>query len=193
MTLAMALFGILLVIAAGGVVTARSPLNSALWLVVSLFLVAIHFAMLDAHFMAAMQILVYAGAIMVLVIFVIMLLGLEPSDQGDVRRRFVNACAGVISGLFFALLYLAINQGVPEGLSSLVALDASPSSAGVVSEQFGTTEAVGEAMFTRFVFPFQIIGALLLAAIIGAVLLAFEEVRPLGKGRGLAAVRRGED
>jgi len=179
------ILGALTVISSFGVVSARKPLNSALWLVVTLFLVAAHFALLEAHFLAATQILIYAGAIMVLVIFVIMLLGLEEDPSERVFSSPSHVAIGVICLLFVAALVSVFSReilGLTTGLAP-----ASP-----VAE-LGTTEQVGEALMTKFALPLQIIGLMLLAATIGAVVLAFEKKRPLAKGRGLQAVHREPD
>ena len=179
MTIAMIIFGILSVISAGGVVASRQPLNSALWLVLTLFLVAVHFALLDAHLMAAMQVLIYAGAIMVLVIFVIMLLGLDDPGFSLGKQKFTNLLAAVVSGSFAALTYISLT-----GMGSFSIKDVL-SGSGKLSADFGTTEGVGKLMFTTYLVPFQLVGLLLLAAIIGAVLIALDKRRPLPKGRGL--------
>jgi len=179
MNLVMVIFGILTLIAATGVVVSRKPLNSALYLVVTLFLVAVHFAILGADFMAAMQILIYAGAIMVLVIFVIMLLGLEADDADSKNQRIANFCSAAISGIFIAVCYLSLSGLGDFSFKSLAKQGEAQ------KLEFGSTEAIGELMFTTYVIPFQLVGVLLLAAIIGAVLLAFDSRRPLPEGRGL--------
>ncbi len=187
MTTAMLIFGVLSVIAGCGVILSRKPLNSALWLVVTLFLVAVHFALLDAHFLAVIQILVYAGAIMVLVIFVIMLLGINelPLPKSGNPGRVV---ASLLTGLFVAILVLAVQSGVR--MTDFVARGVPEES---LPEKFGTTEMVGEALFLRFAYPFEIASLLLTAAIIGAVVLALEPKRPLKRGRGLSAMHRTSD
>jgi len=179
MTAAMYFFGILTVITASGVILARSALNSALWLVVTLFLVAVHFALLGADFIAATQVLVYAGAIMVLVVFVIMLIGIDPIPR---RRLFSlgNTISALVTGGFVGtLVYVA-----ESGFSFPVSL---ANTEGVAD--LGSTASVGKRLFENYLFGFEIASLLLLAAIIGAVVIAKEPKRPFKAGRGLKAVR----
>jgi len=176
MTAAMLLFGLFTLLAACGVVFSRKTLHCALWLVVTLFLFAVHYALIGADFLAALQVLVYAGAIMVLVIFVIMLLGLN--EQGEARDVNISGFVAVcVAGVFVGLLtWMVRHPGV----------FVRPDSAITVS---GTPQAVGYALFTKFLYPFEVTSLLLLAAIIGAVILAYEPKRPLPPGRGLKAKR----
>lgn len=172
----MLVFGILTVLSSCGVVFSVKTLNCALWLIVTLFLMAVHYAFMGADFLAALQILVYAGAIMVLVIFVIMLLGLNERGEERGRAGLSSYLAVTVSGAFVGLLmFMTKNPGV---LGSF-AEDGNPVA--------GTPEAVGHALFTDFLYPFEITSVLLLAAIIGAVIIAYEPKRPLRAGRGLKA------
>ena len=174
MTVAMFIFGLLTVLAGCGVVFSTKTLNCALWLIVTLFLVAVHFALIGADFLAALQVMVYAGAIMVLVVFVIMLLGLnETGERGKLGLSAYLAVA--TSGAFIGLLMWMLQFPKIFGRDDAAA---------VVS---GSPEAVGYALFTRFLYPFEVTSLLLLAAVIGAVVLAYEPKRPLTKGRGLKA------
>lgn len=158
------LFGVmsaLLVLSALGVVTARSPIRSALSLVVTLFLLAVTFLFLDAHLLAALQIIVYAGAIMVLFLFVIMLLNLQHDPPVPVRSA-VRGLAFAGGSLFlFAGLAVLLRTGSPEGGLQTA-----------VDSAFGTTEQVAERLFTQHLLAFEATGILLLVAVIGAVVLA---------------------
>lgn len=180
----MVIFGILTIASAIGVIVSTKPLNSALWLVMTLFLMAVHFGLLGADFMAAMQILIYAGAIMVLVIFVIMLLGLQAEEDERGRLQWSRIVAALASGGFIATFVVVVSQESMNLISFL------PKAGIGKAEGFGSPEAVGEVMFTKFMLPFEMIGLLLLAAIIGACLLAYDKKRPLPEGRGLQAKRR---
>lgn len=186
MTVAMLIFGVLTIVAALGVVFGGKPLTSALSLVATLFLVAVHFALLGADFVAALQVLVYAGAIMVLVVFVIMLLGLD-KDTGALHFGVPGYLAAVFCGLFVGLLvFAAMSKGTfPLHIAETTFASGAVASSGVV----GSPREVGLVLLTEFLFPFQLTALLLLAAILGAVLLAYEKKRPLGEGRGLRAVR----
>lgn len=148
------------------VISCKNPINSAISLVMTFFCLAIFYVMLHAPFMAAVQVMVYAGAIMVLIIFVMMLL-----NQGsEVISRYRHAVVGAfIAGvLMLAQIVAIIKQG---GVSSAVG----PISPEVV-ESVGHTELIGMAMFTDFLLPFEIASILLLVAIVGAVVLAKREV-----------------
>ncbi|MFN8389640.1 MAG: NADH-quinone oxidoreductase subunit J [Bdellovibrionota bacterium] len=180
MTAAMMIFGVLTVLSACGVVFSVKSLHSALWLVVTLFLVAVHFALVGADFLAALQVMVYAGAIMVLVIFVIMLLGLnEKGEPGRLNVRVLSAVA--VTGVFIGMLFFMVQT--PSLMPSLGAASAVHSDQPIA----GTPQAVGHVLFTKFLYPFEVTSLLLLGAIIGAVVLAFEPKRPLPQGRGLKA------
>jgi len=153
----------LLIASALGVVLSRNPIRSALSLVATLFLLAVMFVLLDAHLVAALQIIVYAGAIMVLFLFVIMLLNLqqEPHEEGQAGQRIA---AWVAAGL--VLLTMAV------GLWRVLPGASGPEGSGAVPEGFGSTAAVSERLFTQFLLPFEITSVLLLVAIVGAVVLA---------------------
>ncbi len=141
------------------VIAHPSPVYSALFLVLTLFLLAVYFLFLDAHVVAALQIIVYAGAIMVLFLFVIMLLNLQ-SETLRAQRRGLGRVA-VIGGVVLAAelgLLLARPTADP-------APDAPP-------DGFGTVEALSRELFTTYVLPFEVTGLLLLVAVIGAVVLA---------------------
>lgn len=177
MLLASIIFGAITLISALGVVAARKPLNSALWLIGTLFSVAVHFALLEAHFLAAMQILIYTGAIMVLVIFVIMLLGTNGEIETSISRKTL-AISGVLVGLFLSVLLASFGLG--------------DTASRPAPEGFGTIESVGWQLFSSYLFQFEIVSVLLLAAIISATILVREKKRPLPPGRGLSAMRTGE-
>ena len=140
----------------------RNPVNSALFLILNFFCLGGLYLTLNAQFIAMVHIMVYAGAIMVLFLFVIMLLNL--GDDKSLRqhlglRMYLGIAFSV--GLFAELLYIL-------GFSSANNyLQQSPSAV-----EMGTVEYIGKVLFTKFLFPFEITSFLLLAAIIGAVLLA---------------------
>lgn len=182
----MAILGVLTVLSALAVVVANKPLNSALFLVLTLFFVAAHFALLGAHFVAVIQVIVYAGAIMVLVIFVIMLLGLQEDEDRRYLRSPLTLFLAVASGCFIGVLTF----GLPHGLAPA----ASPPGgiADLSAQGVGNTAAFGSVLIEKFVFPFELTSVLLLASIIGAVVLAIEPKRPLPAGRGLRAKRQTE-
>ena len=159
------LFGILaalLLASALGVVLAASPIRSALSLVMTLFFIAVEFLFLDAQLVAALQVVVYAGAIMVLFLFVIMLLNLQ--EEPRAMARFGARVAAVLLGSLFLLA--AVHFFVKPGIGTGTGM------AGAVAATFGSTELLAETLFTRFLFAFEITSILLLVAILGAVVLA---------------------
>ncbi|RPJ41750.1 MAG: NADH-quinone oxidoreductase subunit J [Candidatus Latescibacterota bacterium] len=144
-------------------VTRRNPLSSALALVVSLVAVAGLFATLGAHFLFAIQLLVYAGAVMVLVIYVIMILNLRDRDMralGVSRPRLVLAVLASVP----VLVVLA------RVFSARAAVGFPPDPGGSQS-----IEKLAAALFTQYLFPFEVISVLLLAAMVGAVVLAMRK------------------
>ncbi len=148
------------------VITCKNPINSALSLIMTFFCIATFYVMLNAPFMAAIQVIVYAGAIMVLIVFVIMLLNIR-SEAG--RRGAHTTLFGSALGIFglIELLYFLAKGGLT---GSRGGLDAK------IIEQFGHTELIGRALFTQFLLPFEITSILLLVAIIGAVILAKKNI-----------------
>lgn len=161
-TLLFFVFAVLALAGALGMLLSRNPVASALWMVLNLFAVALLYLTLNAEFIAAVQIIVYAGAIMVLFLFVIMLLNLSeapPLEAFDWRK----AAAFLLGVAVLAqLLYvLALGIGVlPESVSVAEAVEAS------------SARSLGLVLFSEYAFSLQIIALLLLGATIGAVLLA---------------------
>jgi NADH-quinone oxidoreductase subunit J len=153
-------------------VTRRNPVASALWLIGTFFSVAAIYTLLGALFIGIVQILVYAGAIMVLFLFVIMLLNLGSHFEDDFRGVGWKAVA-VVSGLgIFALLVNVFAAGgyvAPLGDTGLAALTAA-------QEAQGTVGVIGIPMYQDFMVPLQATAMLLLIAVVGAVVLAKRKV-----------------
>lgn len=150
------------VAAALGMLIARSPVSSALWLVLNLFCVAGLYLTLNASFIGAIQILVYAGAIMVLFLFVIMLLNL--SALPELEEIEWTAVGGFVLGMVVLsqLLYVVALE------FDLGVRPADPEAAA----EMGAAATLGEVLFTRYALHVEVAGILLLAATVGAVLLA---------------------
>lgn len=163
MTLELILFIVLAIMAVGAalaLITARSPISSAMAMVTHFLALAGLYLTLHAQFMAAIQVLVYAGAIMVLVVFVIMLLNL--GNESSLRERVSSREGlGILASLFIggAIIY-AVLQAV---------FAARPSDERLTNS--GTIDAIGKALFTDYVFPFEMVSLVLLAAVVGAVVL----------------------
>ncbi|WP_437747647.1 NADH-quinone oxidoreductase subunit J [Sorangium sp. So ce302] len=160
-----AFFGLAsLLVLLGGLATvaARNPIRGAMGLLTSIVGIAGLYLMLSAEFLAAIQILVYAGAIVILFLFVIMLLGPSATSPRDARTavpRYVGA--GVLGASSIGALALVASASKP----GVVAVPAAP-------ESLGTIEALGHELFTKGIVPFELSGALLLVAVIGAVAVA---------------------
>jgi NADH-quinone oxidoreductase subunit J len=145
----------------GGIlmVTRRNPLSSAFALVLSLVSLAALYAGLAAEFLFILQVLVYAGAIMVLVIFTIMLLNLN-------RNELYEAPVGKLHALALVVLCAV-------GLATFMKIFSQlPSAVTAIGADFGSIEGVGGVMLTKYLYPFELVSALLLVAIVGVVLLA---------------------
>ncbi|MCE9672394.1 NADH-quinone oxidoreductase subunit J [Myxococcus stipitatus] len=155
-------FALLTLLSAGLVIFARSPINSAMALVSTFFFLAGLYVLLWAHTVAVLQVLVYAGAIMVLFLFVIMLLNLGESPTRG--RPTLARVAGAVATLgFLAVLGLAISK-LPTA--------APPAMGGAEAATFGTMAALGQTIFTQWLFPFEAVSLLLLVAMVGAVVVA---------------------
>jgi len=162
----------------------KSPMVAVLWLVSTMFSLAAIYVLLNAEFIAAIQVLVYAGAIMVLFLFVIMLLNLGDAPS-DIRGPSSVAATVVIVGLL-AVELLALLHYSPRRLASEFSQWPSYSDpatlfvAGQISQQdaaaHGVVAAVAAPLFQVYLIPFEITSILLLAAIIGAVVLAKRNV-----------------
>lgn len=144
-----------------GVVLSRNPINSVLFLIAAFFAVSGHYLLMNAQFLAIVNIIVYAGAIMVLFLFVIMLMNLN-ADTEPQKNRLVQL-AGVISGGALFLLVLAALRTSTGG-----ALEQTPTDIGLIKN-------LGKTLFTQFVLPFEISSVLFLSAMIGAVVIGKKE------------------
>jgi len=163
-------FLVFMAMAASGavmMVSSRSPVASLMYLVMSLFAIAGLFVMLDAHFLAAVQVIVYAGAIMVLFLFVIMLLNLGHDAGPDLRGLVARATALLLGSGVFAAVVTALRAGTrPEGGAGRV-----EASQALLAER-GAIQVVAEPLFRDYVVPFEVTSLLLLVAVVGAIVLA---------------------
>ncbi len=153
-------FGILAVIAIGsalGLIVKKNPIHGALFLVVNLGCVAAFYLMLGAEFLAAAQVIVYAGAIMVLFVFAIMVLIPGKEETGPDPRRRTRLIALPLGAFLFAQLVVMVIAG-----RTAPSRPAPP----------GSVEAIGRLLYTDYLFPFELTSVLLLAAMVGVLLLA---------------------
>jgi NADH-quinone oxidoreductase subunit J len=157
------LFGLICVAGAINLLAQRHPINSALSLVVVMSSLAMIYLLLGAEFLAAIQVIVYAGAIMVLFVFVIMLLNAGAEER--TRGSRIALIMGVPSVLALALLieWTLINRNREFG------------SVGISATNFGETHAIARLLFKDFLLPFEVTSILILIAIMGAVVLGRRE------------------
>ncbi len=157
-------FGLIAIASALAFVTRKSLVAAALWLVNTMFCLAVLYVMLDAQFIGAIQVLVYAGAIMVLFLFVVMLLNLgQLPGSGDIRRLWPRLIAGAAGILLLAELSVLGRQQLPR---ELLIPAAAPN---VVTEVAGP-------LFNEYLLAFEVTSVLLLVALIGAVVLAKKRI-----------------
>jgi NADH-quinone oxidoreductase subunit J len=157
-----ALFGIVSLVGALATVLAKNPIRGAVGLLASIIGIAALFLRLDAQFLAAIQLIVYAGAVVVLFVFVIMLLGPDASAAGQdaPKARLSRPIAGALLGA------LAVAGGY------FLLSGAAPARFRPVQPDYGSVEAVGRLLFTRAVVPFELATGLLIVAAIGAIAVA---------------------
>ena len=144
-----------------GVILSRNPVNSVLFLIATFFAVSGHYILLNAQFLAIVNMIVYAGAIMVLFLFVIMLMNLN-ADTEPQKNRLVQL-AGVISGGALFLVILAAFRTTTVSVLEQSATD------------IGLIKNLGKTLFTQFVLPFEISSVLFLSAMIGAIVIGKKE------------------
>lgn len=151
-----------------GVVVSRNPVHAALSLVMTLFAVAVLFVAQEAHLLAAVQVIVYAGAIVVLFLFVIMLLGVDRSEDLDVEPIAGQRPMALGIGLGVVLLTLVAVAVVTDGATGAVAAVA-PIEDETIS---ANVRQVAEVLFTDYILAFELTALLLTVAVVGAVVMA---------------------
>lgn len=154
----------LAVLSALMVVFSRNPIYSVLYLVITFFSVGGHYLLLSAEFLFAVHIIVYAGAIMVLFLYVIMLLNLN--QETEPHKENIYKFAAVISGGLLMLVFVAALKGA-EGAQ--IALGG--------NSEIGLVKNLGRMLFNEYLLPFEIVSVLLLAAMVGAVMLGKNPLR----------------
>ncbi len=156
------LFAILALGSAILMITRRNPITSALYLIVNFFAISGIYLMLRAQFVAIIQILVYAGAIMVLFLFVIMLLNLSGEKKFTKALTYKKISAVILALLLFCSL----------GITAFFAFFGKFKTMHPNAEVMGTIQSVGKELYTTYSFPFELVSFVLLAAIVGAIVLA---------------------
>jgi NADH-quinone oxidoreductase subunit J len=156
-------FAFLALACASLVILSRNPVNSAMFLVLTIASLAGLFVLLNAFFLAAIQILVYAGAVMVLFLFVIMLLDLKAEQRRKIKTFGLIGglvSVGAIAAIFLRALFVTkpgVNLDAPAAI--------------------GDTIALGKILFTKFLLPFEIVSVLLLVAMVGVILLSKKDLK----------------
>ncbi|NOT34740.1 MAG: NADH-quinone oxidoreductase subunit J [Candidatus Eisenbacteria bacterium] len=155
------------------VILNKNPITSALWLVLGFVSLAALYLLLHAEFVAMVQVLVYAGAIMVLFLFVIMYLNLKRDEEDGLTHALRRWTGWIVGGLLLVEgLVLARSHWAP-----------GPASLEPANGVWGNTAAIGRVLYSRYLFPFEITSILLLVAMVGAILIA-RGAAPRGDGAG---------
>ncbi len=145
------------------VVTSKNPVHSVLWLVVTFFAISGHYILLNAQFLAIVNIIVYAGAIMVLFLFVIMLMNLSKNIEPR-KNRWLKLAGGVAGGSLLLVLVAALkNTEIKQQVAQ------------VNSGSIGLIKDLGKELFSTYVVPFEISSILFLSAMVGAVVIGKKE------------------
>jgi NADH-quinone oxidoreductase subunit J len=144
------------------VVFSKNPIYSVLWLVICFFSITGHYILLDAGFLGIVNLIVYAGAIMVLFLFVIMLLNLNKDTEP--HKPMLLKAAAVFSACLLMIILAA----------SLREYDTRPAT--MITEEFGTAKGVGKVLFKDFLLPFEVASILFISAMVGAVILGKKHV-----------------
>jgi NADH-quinone oxidoreductase subunit J len=165
------LFWFLTALAVGGalmMVSSKNPVHSILYLIVTFFAISGHYVLLNAQFLAIVNIIVYAGAIMVLFLFVVMLMNLNAETEPPQKKRYLYF-AGVIAACSLMLVFVAALKSGSEGTQLTQLKDG----------DVGLIANLGRVLFTEYVFPFEISSVLFLSAMIGAVVISKKETAQL--------------
>jgi NADH-quinone oxidoreductase subunit J len=169
------------VVAAVLILMSRKAVHSALWMALTMMVLAVLFVMQGAIFLGVVQVVVYTGAVMMLFLFVLMLVGVDASDSFIETLRAQRAAALLLALGFGGLVISGIGRAA---LPDAVGVGAANDAAG------GHVEALAELIFTKFVFPFEVISAVLITAAVGAMVLTHRErIRPRKSQRELSVER----
>ena len=160
------LFGLIAIASSIAFVTRKSPVAAALWLVNTMFCLAALYVMLEAHFVGVIQVLVYAGAIMVVFLFVVMLLNLgQPSEIADIRGKWGRLVAGLLGLALLAQVAVLAGRRLPEPFVPGTGYNAE------TVRDLGAVGSIAQPLFTDYLLAFELTSILLLVAIVGAVVI----------------------
>ncbi len=153
----MALFSALMVI------TSKNPMHSVIWLIIVFFAISGHYLLLNAQFLAIVNIIVYAGAIMVLFLYVLMLMDLKKETEPP-KNRWLKIAGAIAGGSLLLVLVAALRK-----------VDIENGIAETRTGEIGLIENLGKALFSEYVIPFEISSILFLSAMVGAVVIGKKE------------------
>ncbi len=145
------------------VVTSKNPVYSVLWLIVTFFTISGHYILLNAQFLAIVNIIVYAGAIMVLFLFVIMLMNLSKAMEPQ-KNKWLKLAGGIAGGCLLLVLVAALKD-----------TELGQKEAGIATGNIGLIKTLGKELFSTYVVPFEISSILFLSAMVGAVVIGKKE------------------
>jgi NADH-quinone oxidoreductase subunit J len=148
-------------------VTGKNPIHSALWMIVTFFAMAVIYLLLNAQFIAVAQVMVYAGAIMMLILFVIMLVRMETGGDGEPAKKHRSIGMAVAGALITVILFVEVLFGAlyyrTTGRMGDYPAD--------MVHSMGNVKAIGSVLYGQYLFPFEIASILLLVGIVGAVVI----------------------
>ncbi len=153
-------FSIVAVLGSAGLVLSRHPMNGAMSLIITIISLAGLYALLSAKLIFALQLIVYAGAIMSLMLFIIMFLNIQTKDLPEEKGRFLYLIGGAVLISPFAAFLIKVVKTLPESQTT------------IIGNGFGGVNEVGLVLFQEWLLPFEIVSILLLVALLGAVVLA---------------------
>ncbi len=146
------------------VVFQKNPVYSVLYLIITFFSIAGHYFLLNAQFLAAVHVIVYAGAIMVLFLYVIMMLNLNKEDEPN-KPMLAKVAAGIAGGALLLVLLAVLNN-----------ISGNTQANGIANTGVGLVENLGKVLFNDFLLPFEVSSVLFLASMVGAVFLSKKEI-----------------
>jgi NADH-quinone oxidoreductase subunit J len=177
-----ALCSIAALVGALATVLARNPIRGAMGLLLTIVGIAGLFLKLNAQFLAAIQLIVYAGAVVVLFVFVIMLLGPDAGlveQKSEAKAKLSRALGGVLMAVISLITLVLVLRSADK-----------PQRFGFVGEQHGSVELVGQQIFTKAVVPFELASALLIVAVVGAIAVARSRHQPRKEKQSPSPTRR---
>jgi len=147
-----------------GTILSKNPIHSVIYLILTFFSISAHYILLNAQFLAAVNIIVYAGAIMVLFLFVIMFLNLREGGSNELNKKTTLAAAGIVGVTLGAILLGVLRTAPKEEINPMF-----------FNSQTGIIENLGILLYKDYLLPFELVSILFLAAMVGAVMLGKRE------------------